>query len=443
MSDLATILRRLSVNRSGSINVMFAICSTALAIAAGGAYDVSEGFSLKRRLSEAADAAALAAVSASSVASATANGAVNTSALASIGSNVFLSNVGESGASLSPSVNVAVSNNNGQFHSHVTYVASYVPSLFGAFTGSFDLVGSADADNGTSLGYARLYFAIDTSQSMGIAATPGGISALSGLTGGCAFGCHVTTVTGRKSFEQIANDNQITLRIDVLRTAVAGVVDRLIQNSSSPSASNYSVGVYAINKQMSQQAPITNNLVNLRSAIGTSSQFYNYGLSGNIITSAGSAIDLADVALKADGTGDRGDAQTAFDVSLTGLASIIVGPNGDGQSVTHPTNIVFIITDGIGDQIIAGKRVYSAFDSTLCNQLKAKALVAVLYTNYYPVADPGFNKNVAPLLPSVAANLQSCASSGLFFDLRSYSDLVSAVDAMVKATMPASVRLSA
>ncbi len=106
---------------------------------------------------------------------------------------------------------------------------------------------------------------------------------------------------------------------------------------------------------------------------------------------------------------------------------------GNGSASSTPQEILFIISDGMGDQSEGGRRVgpLSSADLDQCTAIKAKGIkIAVLYTQYLPqalVGDSWSQNNVAPYLPpapfpfaagsagtsdQVLTALQSCSSPG-------------------------------
>jgi hypothetical protein len=79
-------------------------------------------------------------------------------------------------------------------------------------------------------------------------------------------------------------------------------------------------------------------------------------------------------------------------------------------------------------------------------------LIAVLYTEYLPLPPPGlpsgeganywYTQYVAPYQASIGPNLQSCASSGLYFEVTTDQDITAAMTTLFQQAIAATSRLS-
>jgi len=88
--------------------------------------------------------------------------------------------------------------------------------------------------------------------------------------------------------------------------------------------------------------------------------------------------------------------------------------------------VLFLVTDGVEDEntttcsepLQGGNRCQAPVNPTLCTTIKNRGIrIAILYTDYYQVtADWWYNNYVAPFQSSIASELETCASPGLFYD---------------------------
>ena len=122
--------------------------------------------------------------------------------------------------------------------------------------------------------------------------------------------------------------------------------------------------------------------------------------------------------------------------------------NGTNSSGDTPQEVVFLVTDGVDD--LAGisscsettvktaggyTRCQQPINTAICTTIKNKNIrIAVLYTEYVPLStNSWYNKYIAPFnaqAPStsqIAANLQSCASPGLFTDVQNGGNITDAL----------------
>ncbi len=126
------------------------------------------------------------------------------------------------------------------------------------------------------------------------------------------------------------------------------------------------------------------------------------------------------------------DQGTEIGNMLTQMTAVMPTP-GNGSSSSTPQEILFIITDGMGDQNESGRVTgpFTTADLAQCTAIKAKGIkIAILYTQYLPqalVGDSWSQGNVAPYLPAppypypagsagssdqVFTALQNCSSPG-------------------------------
>ena len=138
---------------------------------------------------------------------------------------------------------------------------------------------------------------------------------------------------------------------------------------------------------------------------------------------------------------------TDFTTAMTNMNSIMTTP-GTGASGASPQAILFIVTDGVEDKkatscaysminLSGFSRCMQPFDITTCTTIKNRGIkIAILYTEYYPLSsDDFYNQYVAPFQSNIGPNLQSCASSGLFFTVTTSGDISSAMTTLFKTAV--------
>jgi len=148
-------------------------------------------------------------------------------------------------------------------------------------------------------------------------------------------------------------------------------------------------------------------------------------------------------------SGDRDDTDTNIEGALTSLNSLMPTPgNGTNSSGDTPQEVVFLVTDGVDDStnisfcsqptVTTGggyTRCQQPIDTTICTTIKNKNIrIAVLYTEYVPLAtNSWYNAHIAPfnaqapLTSQIAANLESCASPGLFTRVQNGGNITDAL----------------
>ncbi|TPG22713.1 hypothetical protein EAH87_02645 [Sphingomonas koreensis] len=301
----------------------------------------------------------------------------------------------------------------------VTYSAASTNS-FGGILGmsTLPIAGTATA-NTTLAPYIDIYMALDTSQSMGLAATNDDALKLWKATAAagsrsCTFGCHVvqypedqskvTDPLKRLANDQIARNNGISLRIDVLRQATQDIVQTAIDDEGGANGDKklYRFGLYRIGETTSDISALTQDLT------------------GKTLP------DVQSLQLGMNDAGGTGDTNLP---DMTNFIFPKIKYNGDGTSSEKARPFLFIVTDGVKDtkgSCVDGHCV-APIDPKTCQKYKdAGVTVGVVYTTYLPVyADPT-NVNNHSLRPEytdlilgiadqIAPSLKSCASSPDWF----------------------------
>ena len=128
----------------------------------------------------------------------------------------------------------------------------------------------------------------------------------------------------------------------------------------------------------------------------------------------------------------QGDVATNFDTALNSINSTMPDP-GKGANVVGdtPQEVLFLVTDGLEDELIDGVRVYEQINGPnwstpdYCTTIKNRGIrIAVLYTAYLALPNSSwYETNIGPFAPYLAPALQACASPGLFYQAAIGDDL--------------------
>ncbi|WP_174284665.1 pilus assembly protein TadG-related protein [Sphingomonas bacterium] len=454
VSRIAHAWTALRADRRGSVFMILGFALIPLTLSVGIGIDYARAARIQTRLNAIADAAALATVTAPMMQQTPYNAAVTAynmwhqqaDATAGLVTPYFTgccvinqtSNTVNGGDG---TLLISVTDTNTTGHTRTTTVSWHAAShnAFG------NLLAMAQIElNGTSTTNAKqapnidFYVLLDTSSSMAFPTTTAGINQLGSLTGGCTFACHNTNYTqatkkdGTKGdYYSVALSYGIPLRVDQARLAVQSMMTTATQTEQNNNA-QYRAALASFGSGDSRAPnpfnkllfPVTAALSSV-SAAANGAQVTNY-YSENQATS----------------TYPSNDTDTWSSDAFTRINSLMPAPgNGTNQAGDKPQQIMFIITDGMRDEYRPGGRPEVAFDTTLCDTIKARGIrIGIIYTEYLPSAintDPtGWSQvNVVPYLPQVEPALQNCASSGLYYKVSTNDDISTALNQLFQAAV--------
>ena len=326
----------------------------------------------------------------------------------------------------------------------------------------------------------NFYLLLDNSSSMELPATQAGINAMIALTpqqtdggwdAGCAYACHelftnenhfgdtagnpcaktsggTTTYTtptlnyaksgpgnafcaGWQGTQidnyQLARNNNITLKLDVLTSAVCCSSDLLMYTASAAQNSSpnavppvYQFAVYSMDTLWSVPGTTPgvaadNNLVmgltkNYVTAWNAASA--NFGVVNMYENNYLCATAACDFGVEVAG---QGDVTTNYDVALNSINATMPDPgNGTNAAGDTPQEVLFFVTDGVEDKSSGGTRYIqqingSSIDTNYCTTIKNRGIrIAVLYTTYLELpTDYYYKENVAPFQLDIAPALQA------------------------------------
>jgi Flp pilus assembly protein TadG len=452
---LADFLRRFARDRQGNIAITFALSLIPAIFLIGMGLDFSGAIQKRSKLNAAADAAALAAVTPAMMSQ-------TATAAKTAASNMFSAvAAGASGATnISPTVTVSSTNSGLTRTAVVSYTASSVnnfPNFLGQTNWSISGTSTATA---TSPPNVDFYLLLDNSPSMDLPATSAGITAMinatknapanGGNANGCAFACHESNPSadnlgnpGGIDNYQLALNLGVTTRMQNMNTATQSLMTtaqtmQTQNNATCPGGQGcYRMAIYTFNTGG------TNTIQTLTSNLTTAQN-------------AAKNIDVLLVCQNNDLTcgNNNNDEDTDFNSAMSQINGVMPNP-GTGASNNTPQQVLFIVSDGVDDkqsatcsQTMTGSRCQQPFDTTWCTTVKNRGiLIAVLYTEYLPLPATGvgsnswYNSYVAPYQPQIATNMQSCASTGLYFKVTTDGDITAAMQALFQQAI-ATARLS-
>ena len=427
-SRVAHLFKRFRCACSGGVAIVFALLLIPILFAIGGAIDYGRRNSVKTQLDAALDGAILAVmaqktntISAANIATMESQFRTEAGKLAGVTITSFTPSApvnGASSLSLSASYTAAVRTTLGAMMK--------VPALN---------IGSTSASTRNLFQYINFYLLLDNSPSMGLAATDVDVTNMQRVTGGCAFACHEHTydskgnVTGDNLNDNyhVAQKNNIKLRIQVMRDAVAALVDQA--NASMTLFQQFQMEMWTFNDSTSQ--------TRLQAMTPTLS----------LIKSAAPNVDIAYAYY------NQADNQTDFERAISKMNTVIPA-SGSGITAASPIRFLFVVTDGVEDTggsitnqgsgfQINGSRFIGPLSPTTCNTLKNNNVrIGIVYTQYLPLYTNDFyNSYVKPYETKIGPMLKACASDGLYFPVSSGGDITSAM-LQLFSTAVASVRIS-
>jgi Flp pilus assembly protein TadG len=411
-------LRRFARDRKGNIAIIFALALIPVTFAIGMGVDYASAARKRSQLNSAADAAALAAVTPAMMAASDAT--AQTAA-----TNMFNAQIGNiPGLNFSASnLTVTITDSGLNRSVKVCYTASAKTAFAGIIRqATFALAGCSTSASSVAPNI-DFYLLLDSSPSMAIAATSAGIATMVANTssqGGCAFACHETNPSGEnpalgnphgEDNYTLARNLGVTLRIDMLTLAAQNLMTTATNQMASNNAT-YRAAIYTFDVNFNTIQALTSNLTNAQTQAGNITMLEVYD--NNWLTS----------------TNNNSDADTNSDNALTQINSVMPNPGGGTKSVgDSPQEVMFFVTDGVEDETVSGSRVQSLMNTATCTTIKNRGIrIAVLYLTYLPLpTNSWYTTYIAPFQPNIGANLQSCASPGLYTQVTSDSDISDAL----------------
>lgn len=422
--EMTLKLRQILSDRQGNFGILTAVIMVPLLGCAGLAIDMTNALRIRSQLMDAADSAALGAITEQSkgVAAAVkmaANG--NVPIAEADGRQLFQSQSSDAFLQTPVDVSVAVNKAGNNLTSEVRFSAE-VPTTFLRILGhqTISISGTASAVYQTE-SFTDFYMLLDNTPSMGVGATPADVAKMVAATSDkCAFACHIVKdgVDDPNSYYNLARKIGATIRIDVVAKATAALMDEAIATQKYASQfriAAYTFGEAATDVKLFPVSKLTSDL--------------------NALKKAASNIKLMSIPEQ----GYNNDQQTSFDDALTKIGAEIDTP-GDGSSTASREKIVFFVADGVGDSYkpkgctkkLTGSRCQEPIDTKYCQALKDRGIrIAVLYTTYLPLpTNNWYNDWISPFQNEIGNRMKDCASDGLYFEVSPTEGIEAAMKAL-------------
>jgi len=382
----------------GNLTVMFALSLVPVISLIGLGVDFTNSSKRKATLDAIADSAVLAAVTpamlsqndSASVTAATTFFNAQASSVAGIGAVTLSVTTQDSGLSRTITVSYSTTST----------------ALFGKLVGvtSVPISGTSAAKSSVPPNI-DFYLLLDNSPSMAIAATTTGINTMVANTPDqCAFACHESD-TAPNDYYGLARSLGVTLRMDLVRQATQNLMTTA-QSTATANNAKYRAAIYTFNYGFNTITSLTSSLTSAQSQAGN--------------------IDIYEVPYQ----NWNSDAITNYTSAMNQINSTMPNPGGGtNSSGDKPQEVLFIVTDGVEDQMSGTSRVQALMDPSYCTTIKNRGIrIAVLYTTYLPLpTNAWYNQYIAPFQPNIGPNLQSCASPGLYYAVTTNQDISAAL----------------
>ncbi len=361
-------------DRRGNVAIITALLSVPLIGMASLAIDYGSAVSARATLDAAADSAALLATTVASN-QYLAGVASPTSAAQAAATQRFNAQAGAINGVTVSTITVGVTQNGAQFASTVTYKGSYQTAL-GPVVGIGSIaLGGASASSLSVNPYVDIQVLMDVSASMLIAATSADIANMQVLTtnfkpapkevvpdnagASCAFACHWNN--DGTDYLALAQKNNVTLRLDVLRSAVGNLITNIAALNKQAA---FRLGMTTFAQAFSQIYPMSSNISGASTALAAITPDINMCTSNC--------------------------PETYFAGAMTSLAPVI-GTSGNGATQATSQKFLFIVSDGLVDQYSGSSRVIGPINPANCAAIKAQGVtILTLYTPYLPIMNNSF-----------------------------------------------------
>jgi len=228
---------------------------------------------------------------------------------------------------------------------------------------------------------------------------------------------------GYMPFVQSVLDNAARDAARLIRTGEAqtsGNASGTAQTTSAANSATYGVAIYTFDYQVNTIQTLTTTMSTTKAAANNIGLLQVY--SNNCLTQACTS----------------GDTDTNWDTAMNTINAIMPTPgNGTNASGDSPQEVLFLVTDGVEDELSNGSRVQSLMSTSWCNTIKNRGIrIAVIYTTYYPLpTNSWYTTYIDPFQTKIGPNMQSCASPGLFFQVDTGGDISAAMSALFNITV--------
>ena len=427
--------RRAACNR-GNVTMLFGFAIIPLTFATGMAIDYTRAMTLQTRLNVAADAAALAAVSRMNI-------DLPTSQAEDIARKLFIAQseamIDDGKLTLdytaSNDLSITIHDDTSAVTKVRTATVTYrglSNNIFGGILGrdTLNIEGSSTA-KASDAPDIDFYVMVDTSPSMLLPATSAGLATMIQKTPDkCAFACHITN--SKNDYYAIARNNKLVLRTDLVTKAVQDLTvtaTTVMTNNNT----TYRMGLFDFDYMFRKIWPTSANAQKLW-VDSDLSVVKTHATDSVPLTYCSNNYRVCNV--------NDDDTATNFTSAMNGINDVMPTPgHGTGETGDTPQVVLFLITDGMRDEK-TNKRVMGPIPASLCDTIKNRNIrIAVLETQYLPesASDDWSISNVkTPFLSptnTISPALSSCATSGLYYQVTTDSDISAALSELFQAVV--------
>jgi Flp pilus assembly protein TadG len=405
------ILQRFFRNDRGNLSAVFALTLIPVISLIGVGIDFTNSSKRKATLDAIADSASLAAVTPAMLSQ-------SDSASVTAATNLFNAQV-SSISGIGPVTLTVSTQDTGLSRTVTVNYSTTSTALFGKLVGKTSVaLSGTSAATGSVPPSIDFYLLLDNSPSMAIAATTAGINTMVANTPDqCAFACHESD-TAPNDYYGLARSLGVTLRMDLVRQATQNLMSTA-QSTQTSNNAHYRAAIYTFNWGFNTIMSLNSSLTNAQSKAAN--------------------IDIYEVPYQ----NWNSDAITDYTDAMNQINSIMPDP-GDGSNAGHAQEVLFIVTDGVQDQMVGGSRVQALMDPSYCTTIKNRGIrIAVLYTTYLPLpTNAWYNQYIGPFQPNIGPNLQSCASPGLYYAVTTDQDISAALIALFNTAVATAPHLT-
>lgn len=369
-------MRSLLFERRRSVAMIFAIALVAIVLAVGLTIDFTTLTRSRHAIQEAADQSAL-AYAKTYMATGGKEGPAKADAEAIFAANITANGLG----TVKLTAVRLVKDAKGTATAVEIDFTSELPMRFGALVGTATRTVGGTATVGIGSVGGSIAIVVDTSDSMGLAATDSDRDKMRAAYYGCEFACHMVEPSiGPENPLTVAREYGVKLRLDVAVDAVNTMASGLSEQSGGD---KIKLGLYAFHRELVKLQPVSS---------GTPA----------LVMKASKKLTLG------YGLNATDETRTDFDVLFPALADELAKDTGA---------TILLITDGVHSRMFGKPWTdVKPVDPGLCKPLKDRGhIIAVVYTRYLEAIDSDpFIEQVEPFYDDIEPKLKACASPGYF-----------------------------
>lgn len=430
------ILKQFARDDRGVIAILCSMTIILLILSSGGTVDYGLAIQKRAELQQAADAAVLAAAKGAGDYLKANSGATEAEwkqVAEQTGLQTFLSNLSDPNVKASSSINIDVTNNEGEIQAVASFTGQHSTYFLKLINiDNIDVTGHAVASTGKN-GFVRINYVVDLSPSMGIGATGSDQQTLDNRIG-CAIACHYEDTWGARDTLAAARASGATLRIDVVRNSIASMLQKF--KSLSNGGDGYEIAIYGFSNSLIN---IIQPTTDIDAAITAAQNIELTGLVAQGGTNLRHSLQQLSEQSANSGDGSSTSERKIFTVLMTdGVENSIINYlNNPNRSSTlmrpaRDPNFVRFSPWEDSDPVETSQ----GFNPVSCDPLKNKnhTILAInveylIPTIWYGSDSLRFNFIDDTLKPKIESNMAACVSNAnLMFNASSPTEIADAAD---------------